>query len=259
MSRARTAALLAAVALVLLALASPARAYPALWVKYQLEDDKLPLNAPSTCAGHPDHGEGGHGDPVPDADTTFTVTDGSNKAIEGPVCPGDDVSVSVLMPEERFLLVSSSNGTLKGKTPSTLPPKVPQAACQNRWVHGMAGGQTAPLKTARLTLKVPCSQVGDISVNVTSATGSTSPYLMSSTTVPVAAADAKECKPCVDKPPPRLPNPITGPKNATAANATDAAAANATAPATSAATSSSSAAAVVTVVAAAAAALVVVV
>ena len=150
-------------------------------------------------------------------------------------------------------ILTASNGTLRGKTPSTLPAKVPQAACPNRGVHGIAGGQTEKLKTARLTLKVPCAQVGDVTVNVTSATGPTSPYLQGSTTVAVAAADAEGCKPCVDQPPPRLPNPITGPKNATAANATDAAAANATAPATSAATSSSSAAAVVTVVAAAAA------
>jgi hypothetical protein len=181
----------------LLLTTTPANAYPQLWVNYQVDDEKLDASAPATCTGHPDHGEGAHGDPVSDDGTTFEITGADGKPLPATgACPGSNVTVTVAFPEARFLLASASAGALRGKTMSTLPRGVSQAACPNRWVHGMPGGQTAKLSKAPLTLTIPCAQEGEVELKVTSATGSSSPYLQGSSSVPVASTG---CKPCKDK------------------------------------------------------------
>jgi hypothetical protein len=251
---ARRALLVLVVAAALAAALLPsASAYPALWVKYQAEDEGLAPGAPATCTGHPDHGEGSHGDPVEDDTITFALTDAAGKVATS-VCPGADAAVVVAFPQPRFLLATSSAGALAGSTPSTLPAKVKdltQRTCPNRWVHGMSGGQTAPLAKAKLTLTAPCEE-GPVEVRVTSATGSASAYLQGSTKVPVEAGAA--CKPCVAK------KPLAAAGNATVASpaagsATAAAAAAAAAPAKSAAAAAPALAAAAAVVAAVVAAL----
>lgn len=198
--RALLVLLLAALAATLAA--GPAAAYPQLWVSYQIDDDGLVADAPSTCAGHPAHGEGSHEKkPVADADMTFTTSPAK-------VCPGADVVVTVSFPQPRFLLATSSAGALKGPTLSTLPPSVNQRTCPNRWVHGKPGGQTERLQSAPLTLSVPCGQAGDVDVVVTSTTGATSAYLTGSVKVPVATSG---CKPCA-----AAAKPGAAAKNATA-------------------------------------------
>jgi len=237
MARRAPVALLLLVVALLAALAGPAAAYPQLWVSYQIDDDKLVADAPATCTGHPDDGEGSHAsEPVADADMVFEASPATA------VCPGEDVAVTVSFPQPRFLLATSSAGALRGPTPSTLPAAVVQRTCPNRWVHGKPGGQTGRLDKVPLMLTVPCGQTEAIELDVTSATGSTSAFLQGSTSVPVATAG---CKPCA---------PAAGAAKAGNATAAPAAAA-AAAPAAAAAAKSGAGRGLTAAVAAAAAAV----
>lgn len=158
--------------LLLACAAQLARAYPALYVARVAKGDK-------SCQGHPNKGYAAHGAPKKDPKIVFAVADSAGKAVVS-VCPGATYDIKLTFPEPRLALLTASSATFKPKS-SFLKSS---DSCVSRVAMDRSNGY-GPMATQTATATLPCDASGNLNLKVTSATGSKSPYMQASASLPV--------------------------------------------------------------------------